>query len=101
MIYKFTTKYKNNIIADAKEDSRPRANFVRKIVFDHLYTFNDEEIRGGKKPKVKHNVEIEGISLNEDELKLLDSIAKNYEMSAMKLVAFIMNQYYEGKENEQ
>ena len=49
----------------------------------------------------KHNVEIEGISLNEDELKILESIAKNYKMSAMKLVAFIMNQYYEGKENEQ
>ena len=100
MIYKFTTKYKNNIMADAKADSRPRANFVRKTVFDNLYTFDDSEIKNGK-PKVKHNVEIEGISLTEDELKLLDSIAKNYNMSAMKLVAFIMNQYYEGKENEQ
>lgn len=97
MIYKFTTKYKNNIMADAKADSRPRANFVRKIVFDHLSSFNDEEISGGKKPKVKHNVEVEGISLNEDDLKLLDSIAKNYNMSAMKLVAFIINQYYENK----
>lgn len=96
MIYKFTTKYKNNIMADAKADSRPRANFVRKIVFDHLYTFNDEEIKNGK-PKVKHNVEVEGISLTENELKLLDSIAKNYNMSAMKLVAFIINQYYENK----
>ena len=100
MIYKFTTKYKNNIMADAKADSRPRANFVRKTVFDNLYTFDDSELKQGK-PKVKHNVEIEGISLTEDELKLLDSIAKNYNMSAMKLVAFIMNQYYEDKENEQ
>ena len=97
MIYKFTTKYKSNIIADAKADSRPRANFVRKTVFDKLYTFDDSEIRCGKKPKVKHNVEIEGISLTEDELKLLNSIAKNYNMSAMKLVAFIINQYYENK----
>lgn len=96
MIYKFTTKYKNNIMADAKADSRPRANFVRKTVFDNLYTFNDEEIKNGK-PKVKHNVEVEGISLTENELKLLDSIAKNYNMSAMKLVAFIINQYYENK----
>ena len=96
MIYKFTTKYKNNIMADAKADSRPRANFVRKTVFDHLYTFDDSEIKNCK-PKVKHNVEVEGISLTEDELKLLDSIAKNYNMSAMKLVAFIMNQYYENK----
>ena len=96
MIYKFTTKYKNNIMADAKADSRPRANFVRKTVFDNLYTFNDEEIKNGK-PKVKHNVEVEGISLTENELKLLDSIAKNYNMTAMKLVAFIINQYYENK----
>ena len=96
MIYKFTTKYKNNIMADAKADSRPRANFVRKTVFDNLYTFDDSEIKNGK-PKVKHNVEVEGISLNENELKLLDSIAKNYNMSAMKLVAFIINQYYENK----
>ena len=96
MIYKFTTKYKNNIMADAKADSRPRANFVKKTVFDNLYTFDDSEIKNGK-PKVKHNVEVEGISLNEDELKLLDSIAKNYKMSAMKLVAFIINQYYENK----
>lgn len=93
---KFTTKYKNEIINDAKEDSRTRANFVRKIVFDNLYTFDDSEIKNGK-PKVKHNVEIEGISLTEDELKLLDSIAKNYNMSAMKLVAFIINQHYENK----
>ena len=96
MIYKFTTKYKNDIMADAKADSRPRANFVRKTVFDNLYTFDDSEIKNGK-PKVKHNVEVEGISLNENELKLLDSIAKNYNMSAMKLVAFIINQYYENK----
>lgn len=96
MIYKFTTKYKNDIMADAKADSRPRANFVKKTVFDNLYTFDDSEIKNGK-PKVKHNVEIEGISLNKDELKLLDSIAKNYNMSAMKLVAFIINQYYENK----
>ena len=96
MIYKFTTKYKNDIMADAKADSRPRANFVRKTVFDNLYTFDDSEIKNGK-PKVKHNVEIEGISLNEEELKLLDSIAKNYNMSAMKLVAFIINQHYENK----
>ena len=96
MIYKFTTKYKNNIMADAKADSRPRANFVRKTVFDNLYTFDDSELKQGK-PKVKHNVEVEGISLNENELKLLDSIAKNYNMSAMKLVAFIINQYYENK----
>ena len=96
MIYKFTTKYKNNIMADAKADSRPRANFVKKTVFDNLYTFDDSEIKNGK-PKVKHNVEVEGISLNENELKLLDSIAKNYNMSAMKLVAFIINQYYENK----
>ena len=97
MIYKFTTKYKNNIMADAKADSRPRANFVRMIVMENLSTFNDEQIRGGKKPPVKHNVEVEGISLTENELKLLDSIAKNYNMSAMKLVAFIINQYYENK----
>ena len=96
MIYTLTAKYKNNIMADAKADSRPRANFVRKTVFDNLYTFNDEEIKNGK-PKVKHNVEVEGISLTENELKLLDSIAKNYNMSAMKLVAFIINQYYENK----
>ena len=97
MIYKFTTKYKNNIMADAKADSRPRANFVKKTVFENLYNFDDSEIKNGKKPKVKHNVEVEGISLNEDDLKLLDSIAKNYNMSAMKLVAFIINQYYENK----
>ena len=100
MIYKFTTKYKSNIIADAKADSRPRANFVRKTVLDNLYTFDDSEIRGGRKPRVKHGVEVESISLNEDDLKLLGSIAKHYNMTPMKLVSFIINQYYEDKENE-
>ena len=101
MVLYFTTKYKDNIKNDAKADFRSKTKFTRMIVMNNLYTFDDTEIKDGKKPKVKHNVEIEGISLNEDELKLLDSIAKNYKMSAMKLVAFIMNQYYEGKENEQ
>ena len=99
MIYKFTTKYKNNIMADAKADSRPRANFVKKTVFDNLYTFDDSEIKNGKKPKTKHNVKIEGVSLNEEEFELIEKVAKHYNMTVTKLVSFIVNQYYENKMN--
>ena len=99
MNYKFTTKYKENIKDDAKADSRARANFVRKIVFDNLYEFNDSEIKNGRKPKVLHNVKIEGISLNEEEFKLIEKVAKHYNMTVTKLVSFIVNQYYENKIN--
>ena len=96
---KFTTKYKENIKNDAKADSRARANFVRKIVFDNLYTFDDSEIRNGRKPKTKHNIKIEGISLNEEEFELIEKISSHYNMSVTKLVSFIVNQYYENKMN--
>ena len=70
-----------------------------KIVFDNLYAFNDSEIKNGRKPKVLHNVKIEGISLNEEEFKLIEKVAKHYNMTVTKLVSFIVNQYYENKIN--
>ena len=97
---KFTTKYKENIKDDAKADARTRANFVRKIVFDNLYTFDDSEIRNGRKPKVLHNIKIEGVSLNEEEFELIEKVAKHYNMTVTKLVSFIINQYYENKEDK-
>ena len=96
---KFTTKYKENIKEDSEKDSRTRANFVRKIVFDNLYKFDDSEIRNGRKPKTKHNIKVEGISLNEEEFKLIEKVAKHYNMTVTKLVSFIVNQYYENKIN--
>lgn len=99
MNYKFTTKYKENIKEDAKADSRARANFVRKIVFDNLYTFDDSEIKNGKKPKTKHNVKIEGVSLNDEDYELISKISNHYNMTVTKLVSFIVNQYYENKIN--
>lgn len=99
MNYKFTTNYKENIKEDAKADSRARANFVRKIVFDNLYTFDDSEIKNGRKPKTKHNVKIEGVSLNDEDYKLLEKISSHYNMTVTKLVSFIVNQYYENKIN--
>ena len=99
MNYKFTTNYKENIKEDAKADSRARANFVRKIVFDNLYTFDDSEIKNGKKPKTKHNVKIEGISLNDEDYELISKISNHYNMTVTKLVSFIVNQYYENKIN--
>ena len=99
MNYKFTTNYKENIKEDAKADSRARANFVRKIVFDNLYTFDDSEIKNGRKPKTKHNVKIEGVSLNDEDYELLEKISSHYNMTVTKLVSFIINQYYENKIN--
>ena len=70
-----------------------------KIVFDNLYTFDDSEIKNGRKPKTKHNIKIEGISLNEEEFELIEKISNHYNMTVTKLVSFIVNQYYENKMN--
>lgn len=98
MVYRFTTKFYKEIANEAKADCRPRANLIKKIVFDNLYTFNDSELRSGK-PKTRHGVKMESIALTDDEYNKLEKIAKHYNMSVTKLVAFVLNQYYENKEN--
>ena len=54
MVLYFTTKYKDNIKNDAKADFRSKTKFTRMIVMNNLYTFDDTQIRDGKKPPVKH-----------------------------------------------
>ena len=100
MVLYFTTKYKDNIREDAKKDFRSKTKFTRMIVMNNLYTFNDSEIRGGKKPKVKHGVKKEAITLTDEDFEQVSKIAKHYNMDIPKLIAFIINQYYEEKENE-
>ena len=100
MVIHFTTKYKEQIINDAKKEFRSKSNFTKKIIMDNIYNFNDSEIKGGKKPKVKHNVKVETAILTDNEYEQVSKIAKHYNITPTKLVAFIINQYYEEKENE-
>ena len=71
------------------------------IVMNNLYTFDDTEIKGGKKPKVKHGVKKEAITLTDEDYQQVSKVANHYNMDVTKFIAFIINQYYEGKENEQ
>ena len=96
----FTSQYTKKIADDAKKEFRPRANLIRTIILNNLYNFNDSEIKGGKKPKPRHNTKLETVTLADDEYNELEKIAKHYNMTPTKLVAFIINQYYEEKENE-
>lgn len=101
MVLYFTTKYKDNIKNDAKADFRSKTKFTRMIVMNNLHTFDDTQIRDGKKPPVKHGVKKEAITLTDEDYKQVSKVADKYSMDVTKLIAFIINQYYEGKENEQ
>ena len=99
MVLYFTTKYKDNIKEDAKADFRSKTKFTRMIVMNNLYTFDDEQIRGGKKPPVKHGVKKEAITLTDEDYELISKVANHYNMDVTKFIAFIINQYYENKIN--
>ena len=99
MVLYFTTKYKDNIKEDAKADFRSKTKFTRMIVMNNLYTFDDSQIKGGKKPPVKHGVKKEAITLTDDDYELISKVANHYNMDVTKFIAFIINQYYENKIN--
>ena len=99
MVLYFTTKYKDNIKEDAKADFRSKTKFTRMIVMNNLYTFNDSQIKGGKKPPVKHGVKKEAITLTDEDYELISKVANHYNMDVTKFIAFIINQYYENKLN--
>ena len=99
MVLYFTTKYKDNIKEDAKADFRSKTKFTRMIVMENLYTFNDEQIKGGKKPPVKHGVKKEAITLTDEDYEQISKVANHYNMDVTKFIAFIINQYYENKIN--
>ena len=99
MVLYFTTKYKDNIKEDAKADFRSKTKFTRMIVMNNLYTFDDSQIKGGKKPPVKHGVKKEAITLTDQDYELISKVAKHYNMDVTKFIAFIINQYYENKIN--
>ena len=99
MVLYFTTKYKDNIKEDAKADFRSKTKFTRMIVMNNLYTFDDTQIKGGKKPPVKHGVKKEAITLTDEDYELISKVANHYNMDVTKFIAFIINQYYENKMN--
>lgn len=100
MVLYFTTKYKDNIKEDAKADFRSKTKFTRMIVMNNLYTFDDSQIKGGKKPPVKHGVKKEAITLTDEDYELISKVANHYNMDVTKFIAFIINQYYENKINK-
>ena len=99
MVLYFTTKYKDNIKEDAKADFRSKTKFTRMIVMNNLYTFDDSQIKGGKKPPVKHGVKKETITLTDEDYELISKVANHYNMDVTKFISFIINQYYENKIN--
>ena len=99
MVLYFTTKYKDNIKEDAKADFRSKTKFTRMIVMNNLFTFDDTQIKGGKKPPVKHGVKKEAITLTDEDYELISKVANHYNMDVTKFIAFIINQYYENKIN--
>ena len=99
MVLYFTTKYKDNIKEDAKADFRSKTKFTRMIVMNNLYTFDDSQIKGGKKPPVKHGVKKEAITLTDEDYESISKVANHYNMDVTKFIAFIINQYYENKIN--
>ena len=99
MVLYFTTKYKDNIKEDAKADFRSKTKFTRMIVMNNLYTFDESQIKGGKKPPVKHGVKKEAITLTDEDYELISKVANHYNMDVTKFIAFIINQYYENKMN--
>ena len=99
MVLYFTTKYKDNIKEDAKADFRSKTKFTRMIVMNNLYTFDDSQIKGGKKPPVKHGVKKEAITLTDEDYELISKVANHYNMDVTKFIAFIIHQHYENKIN--
>lgn len=100
MVYKYYTNKYKQIKEDSIKEGRSRSNLARKIMMDNIYTFDDSELKQGK-PKTRHNVRMESITLSNEDYEQISKVADKYSMDTMKFIAFIINQYYEGKENEQ
>ena len=98
MVYKYYTNKYEQLKEESIKEGRSRSNLARKIMMDNIYTFNDEELKQGK-PKTRHNVKMESITLSDEQYKLIEKVAKHYNMDTMKFIGYIINQYYENKEN--
>ena len=99
MVYKYYTNKYKQLKEDSIKEGRSRSNLARKIMMDNIYTFNDEELKQGK-PKTRHNVRMESITLSNNEYEIIEKVAKHYNMDTMKFIAYIIHQYYENKENK-
>ena len=99
MVYKYYTNKYEQIKEDAKKEGRSRSNLARKIMMDNIYTFNDEELKQGK-PKTRHNVRMESITLSNNDYEIIEKVAKHYNMDTMKFIAYIIDYHYTDKENE-
>ena len=98
MVYKYYTNKYEQLKEESIKEGRSRSNLARKIMMDNIYTFNDEELKQGK-PKTRHNVKMESITLSDEQYNLIEKVAKHYNMDTMKFIGYIINQYYENKEN--
>ena len=99
MVYKYYTNKYEQLKEDAKKEGRSRSNLARKIMMDNIYTFNDKELKQGK-PKTRHNVRMESITLSDEQYELIEKVAKYYQMDTMKCIAYIIDYHYTDKENE-
>ena len=99
MVYKYYTNKYEQIKEDAKKEGRSRSNLARKIMLDHLYNFNESEIKQGK-PKTRHNVRMESITLSDEDYELIEKVAKHYNMDTMKFIAYIIDYHYTNKEDK-
>ena len=68
-------------------------------MLDNLYNFNDSEIKQGK-PKTRHNVRMESITLSDEDYELIEKVAKHYNMDTMKFIAYIIDYHYTNKEDK-
>ena len=99
MVYKYYTNKYEQLKEDAKKEGRSRSNLARKIMMDNIYTFNDKELKQGK-PKTRHNVRMESITLSNNDYEIIEKVAKHYNMDTMKFIAYIIDYHYTDKENE-
>ena len=99
MVYKYYTNKYEQLKEDSIKEGRSRSNLARKIMMDNIYTFNDKELKQGK-PKTRHNVRMESITLSNNDYEIIEKVAKHYNMDTMKFIAYIIHQYYENKENK-
>ena len=99
MVYKYYTNKYEQLKEDSIKDGRSRSNLARKIMMDNIYTFNDKELKQGK-PKTRHNVRMESITLSNNDYEMIEKVAKHYNMDTMKFIAYIIDYHYTDKENE-
>lgn len=92
----YYTKFSDNIKNEAKEKRMSVSAVSATKLLNNLYTFNDVEIRNGRKPKRQHGVKRALLSLTDKEYEEVKKLAKHYNMDIPKFVAFIINQHFEG-----